>query len=197
MVLDNCVHHCDEGAPIKICRSTSKMVISNTIGNSPKIVVTAVSNTGRNRTRPARNAASLARYPRRRYSLKVSIKTILLLTTMPASAITPRPDMTMPNGRPVIHKPRHTPPVDKTIADIVTNACQPELNCTISTISINTSDTAKALIKKPRVSLISSSSPLNLTSIFPASGVSANDCRSASSRSPARTPTSIDDSTYI
>ena len=51
-----------------------------------------------------------------------------IVVRQPASEMTPRPHITMPNGWPAAHRPRTTPPVDSTIADIVTKACQPELN---------------------------------------------------------------------
>ena len=57
MVLDSCVHHCDDGAPTRISRSRILIVSWNTIGIRPRMVVNAVRTTGRNLTRPARNAA--------------------------------------------------------------------------------------------------------------------------------------------
>ena len=139
------------------------------------MVVTAVSKTGRKRTRPARKAASLAPYPRFRYSLKVSISTMLLFTTMPASAMTPSPLMTMPKGWAVAHRPSMTPPVDSRIADMVTKACHAELNCTISTISISSNDSEKAWLRNAPVSAISSFSPAKETSTSCTSGAAASE----------------------
>ena len=60
IVLDKSVHHWEDGAPDKIVLSPNWIVYPNTIGNSPIMVVTAVSNTGLNRARPAWNAAFVA-----------------------------------------------------------------------------------------------------------------------------------------
>ena len=44
------------------------------------------------------------------------MSTMLLFTTMPASAITPTPPITMPKGRPVTSRPSRTPAIEKTMA---------------------------------------------------------------------------------
>ena len=63
---------------------------------------------------------------------------------MPAKAMIPNPDMTIPNGRPVIHSPSKTPPIDSIIADIVTKVCQNELNWIIRIIIISSNDNPNA-----------------------------------------------------
>ena len=120
----------------------------------------------------------------------VSISTILLFTTIPAGAIRPSPDRTMPNGRLVTHSPKNTPPVDRIMADIVTIACQPELNWTINTITISSIEMPNAVPRKLWVSAISSSSPPNCTSTAPFTGVSASDWRSLLIRSTGSNPLS-------
>ena len=57
IVLANCVHHCEEGAPTRISLSKNFIVNANTMGKRPKIVVIAVNTTGLNLKRPALKAA--------------------------------------------------------------------------------------------------------------------------------------------
>ena len=130
--------------------------------------MTAVRTTGLNRASPAWKAACFAAYPFLRNSLKVSINTMLLFTTTPASAMIPRPDMTIPNGLSIIQSPKNTPPDDRIMADIVTIVCQAELNCSIKTSTIRHIDSAKDEPRKACVSAISSDSPPKITREPPA-----------------------------
>ena len=93
----------------------------------------------------------------------MSIKTILLFTTIPASAIRPSMDITTPKGLSVKKSNKNIPPVDKMIADIVTIVCHAELNWIIKTIDINTREKTRDCPRKACVSLISSSSPAKFT----------------------------------
>ena len=110
------VHHCELGAPIDTSRAIRLILTPRTIGISPTIVVTVVSKTGRRRIAQVRRTASNASLPRRRNTLYVSMKTMLLLTTMPASVMTPILLMMTPNGIPATRWPSRTPPVENTTA---------------------------------------------------------------------------------
>ena len=87
-------------------------------GSKPNTVVIVVSNTGRRRWEVARTITALISSCgcELRTWLKVSIRMMLLLTTMPASATTPTPVSKVLNGFPSTSKPSSTPAVDITTA---------------------------------------------------------------------------------
>ena len=113
---DNCTHNPLAGAPKTSVRLMKSMPMLKAIGNNPNMVVTVVSSTGRKRCAPVNMIASRVLAVVCLMRSKVSINTMLLLTTMPANAITPMPPMTMPNGWPVTNRPTNTPSVDITTA---------------------------------------------------------------------------------
>ena len=82
------------------------------MGSKPSTVVVVVNKTGLSLCAPVIKMASLASFVFFINLSKVSIKTILLFTTMPANEITPIPLMTIPNGCFVIKSPKTTPTVD-------------------------------------------------------------------------------------
>ena len=86
------------------------------IGINPKKVVRVVNKTGLSLWAPVLIIASRTLSPFFLKLLYVSNTTILLLTTMPAKAITPIPLITIPNGLFVKINPIITPIVEKIIA---------------------------------------------------------------------------------
>ena len=58
MAVDSCVHHWVEGAPTVTARVKKSILVENTMGIRPKMVVTVVSSTGRMRWMPVRRMAS-------------------------------------------------------------------------------------------------------------------------------------------
>ena len=79
--------------------------------------MTVVSSTGRRRWAQVRRIASRRESALPRSRSEVPTRMMLWFTTMPASAITPMPLMTMPKGWPVIIRPISTPMVDITTAN--------------------------------------------------------------------------------
>jgi hypothetical protein len=73
---------------------------------------------------------------------------MLLLTTTPASAITPIPVMTIPKGCPMISSPRKTPMVDITTADSTRPTERKLLNCASSTTKIRKIAAAERLAQE-------------------------------------------------
>ena len=122
IAVDNCCHHCVDGAPIAISRVTKSILTRVTIGSTPNIVVAVVSRTGRKRCAPVRMIASRGDAAVLTMRSKVSIRTMLLLTTIPASAMTPIPLITMPKGCSIMSRPSMTPTVDIMTAERIRNA---------------------------------------------------------------------------
>ena len=58
MAVDRLIHHCVAGAPIVISRVSSSTLTPKAIGSTPRIAVTAVSTTGRARSRHVSTIAS-------------------------------------------------------------------------------------------------------------------------------------------
>ena len=86
------------------------------------MVVMVVSMTGRRRWAPVLRIASFTSLVVSFRRSKVSISTMLLFTTMPASAMTPMPDMMMPKGWPMTSRPMSTPTVDMMTAERISVA---------------------------------------------------------------------------
>ena len=73
---------------------------------------------------------------------------MLWFTTMPASAITPMPLITMPKGWPVIIRPISTPMVDITTANRITKLLIEAVELGDQDDAIRNSATPKAFIRK-------------------------------------------------
>jgi hypothetical protein len=58
MAVERLIHHCVAGAPTVISRDMNSMFMPNAIGSTPRIAVTAVSTTGRARSRQVSRMAS-------------------------------------------------------------------------------------------------------------------------------------------
>ena len=100
-------------------RLKKSTLICSAMGNSPKIVVTVVSNTGRRRCAQALSDASMALIPECLRRLNVSIKTMELFTTIPANATMPVPVMMIEKVCPVTIIPIKTPAIETTIVESV------------------------------------------------------------------------------
>ena len=66
IAVDRLIHHCVAGAPTRISRVRKSMFTPNAIGSTPRMAVTAVSTTGRARSRQVSRMASRAATPSRR-----------------------------------------------------------------------------------------------------------------------------------
>ena len=95
------------------------MLYPNAIGRRPAIVVKEVKNTGLNLNIALRKAKDLVVEPGLFLlsRLKVSIKTILLLTTIPAKATQLIPVCNVLKDLSRIKRDMNTPPKDKRIAE--------------------------------------------------------------------------------
>ena len=112
IAVDNCTHHCVSGEPLVISLVIKSTFVIVTIGSRPRTVVVVVSKTGLSLCAPVLMIDSLILEFFVFKKSKVSINIILLLTTIPARAITPTPDITMPKGWAVTISPIKTPAVD-------------------------------------------------------------------------------------
>ena len=98
IAVDNCTHHWVSGEPLVISLDMKSTFVIVTIGNNPSTVVVVVSKTGLSLCAPVLIMASLILDVLVFKKSNVSINIILLFTTIPARAITPTPDITIPNG---------------------------------------------------------------------------------------------------
>ncbi len=91
-------------------RSKKSMLTPITIGISPSTVVIEVRNTGRRRWAPVRSARLERRLPVPLAGrCRCRSARCCCSPRCPASAITPMPPITTPNGRPVTSRPKSTP----------------------------------------------------------------------------------------
>lgn len=115
------LHHKVTGSPTETVLLKKLMFNCVAVGTRPKTVVAVVNNTGLNRSLPVLIIASRTEIVPSLNLLNVSINTILLFTTIPASAIVPTPDIVILKVEPVIRRPRKTPAVESITADSTTN----------------------------------------------------------------------------
>lgn len=112
------------------------------------------------------------------------MSTMLLFTTMPASAMMPMPTITMPKVWPVTMSPIGTPDVEKRIADSTRPAWYRLLNCVTRIIVMRKIADTKAVSRKFIVSACSSASPANRTTSPPLTLTGRRSTSSTSSMTP-------------
>lgn len=95
----------------------------------------------------------------------MSISTMLLLTTTPASAMTPMPDITITKAWPVSIMPSSAPIVAMTTQESTSRTLVNLLNCARSTMKIRKIAAPKALLRKALASSLSSFEPASFQSM--------------------------------
>ena len=125
-----------ESEPINMCGSSSvnkvvkSMLRPSASGISPKTAADAVNKTGVKRIPPPSIIASFKSYPRFNLSSSInSMSKIPFLTTIPAKAMTPTPDMMIEKVIPKAIKPNNTPINDNNIVAKIMSGLTAELNC--------------------------------------------------------------------
>ena len=147
---------------IASARGTHSRSPENQRGSIPSEVVRVVSKTGRNRLWVAIKMASrrsISGFSASSTSIR-SIRTMALLTTIPASAMTPNTPKKLINVPPINH-PATTPMMPKGMARTMMADLRKELNWSTSKITMRKKASGRLAKIAPRFSALSSSSPPN------------------------------------
>ena len=122
IAVESCTHHTAVIEPCVTTRLKKSRLSWVAMGIRPAMVVVVVSMTGRIRWAEVLSAASTGARPSSRNLLNVSMSTMALFTTMPASATMPVPVMMMEKVCSLSAMPSSTPNTDITTVERVRTA---------------------------------------------------------------------------